>query len=42
LSEEVLDFEINPEFDESLFEVPDDMELTEGTEEDMVEVIDQD
>ncbi|TVP83293.1 MAG: hypothetical protein EA344_09875 [Alkalicoccus sp.] len=42
LSEEVLDYEINPEFDESLFEVPDDMELTEGTEEDMVEVIDQD
>ncbi|WP_139148924.1 outer membrane lipoprotein-sorting protein [Alkalicoccus daliensis] len=37
LTEEVYTYEINPTFDESLFELPEDMELAEGSYEDIPE-----
>lgn len=37
LTEEVYDYEINPAFDESLFELPEDLEIIEGSYEDVPE-----
>lgn len=39
--EEVLEYEVNPEMDEELFQLPDDIEITDGTMEDITEKLEE-